>query len=50
MSAGKKQFISYSYSYKVPEYVINLDLPPVERWTQVATEKKSEVGSFHVKC
>ncbi|KAJ6668612.1 hypothetical protein lerEdw1_012094 [Lerista edwardsae] len=27
----------------VPEYIINLDLPPSERWVQVASEKKKEL-------
>ena len=27
----------------VPEYVLNLDLDPVDRWTQIATEKRNEV-------
>lgn len=37
-------------SQKVPEYIINLDLPPSQRWNAVAVEKKNEIqdiiGSF----
>ena len=33
----------FVYSDAVPEYVLNLDLDPVDRWTQIATEKRNEV-------
>ena len=29
--------------HKVPEYVINLDLPYEQRWNQIATDKRQEV-------
>lgn len=31
-------------SSKVPSYVINLDLPPEERWNQVGKDYAAEVG------
>lgn len=31
----------------VPSFVINLDLPPSERWTEVAKAKKAEVYKMH---
>lgn len=30
-------------SRRVKEYVLDLDLPPTQRWTQVATEKRNEI-------
>ncbi|XP_052276842.1 acid ceramidase-like isoform X2 [Dreissena polymorpha] len=33
-------------SLKVPEYVINLDLPARDRWTQLATEKRQEIRNI----
>ncbi|XP_052791984.1 acid ceramidase-like [Mya arenaria] len=30
----------------VPEYIINLDLPPEQRWAQVAMEKRKEIGGI----
>lgn len=30
----------------VPEYIINLDLPPSERWLEVATDKKRAVWNL----
>ncbi|XP_077519301.1 acid ceramidase-like [Amblyomma americanum] len=34
-------------SSEVPSFVINLDLPPSERWTEVAKAKKAEVYKMH---
>ncbi|XP_060561596.1 acid ceramidase-like isoform X2 [Ruditapes philippinarum] len=31
---------------KVPEYVINLDLPPSQRWNQLASDKKNEIRTI----
>ncbi|KAL7981924.1 hypothetical protein Chor_000981 [Crotalus horridus] len=32
-----------TYKGTIPEYVINLDLPPSERWVQVVRDKKNEL-------
>ncbi|XP_058048587.1 acid ceramidase isoform X1 [Ahaetulla prasina] len=32
-----------TYKGTIPEYVINLDLPPSERWVQVVSDKKNEL-------
>lgn len=36
---------SYRYKSNVTWYMLNLDLPPYQRWTQVIKEKKAEVSS-----
>lgn len=33
---------------RVPRYVINLDLPPGERWNQLITDKKLNVEQFYL--
>ena len=30
-----------------PEYTINLDLPPEQRWTEVARDKKEEIHALY---
>ena len=34
------------FSLKVAEYVVNLDLPPIQRWVEVGKAKKNEVSKF----
>lgn len=34
------------FSDRVPKYIINLDLPPEERWTQLMMDKKESVRDF----
>ncbi|XP_054846439.1 acid ceramidase isoform X1 [Eublepharis macularius] len=40
-----------TYKGNIPKYVINLDLPPHERWAQVAREKQAELKILveHIK-
>lgn len=33
----------------VPEYVVNLDLPPIQRWTEMAKAKKNEIKTVLVE-
>ena len=35
----------YISSLRVPEYTVNLDLPPAQRWAEIGKAKKNEVGS-----
>ncbi|XP_061440235.1 acid ceramidase isoform X1 [Rhineura floridana] len=35
-----------TYKGKIPTYIINLDLPPSERWAQMARDKKVEMKSM----
>lgn len=32
---------------RVPRYIINLDLPPTERWNELVADKKSNVELFY---
>ncbi|XP_077158246.1 acid ceramidase [Paroedura picta] len=40
-----------TFSGNIPNYIINLDLPPRERWAQMANEKKNELKVLieHIK-
>ena len=39
--------LSFQNRDRVPRYVINLDLPPSERWNQLIIDKKQNVDYFY---
>lgn len=43
-NSNKLVMLLFSYRPEIPNYVVNLDLPPEERWLQIGKERSAQVS------